>query len=106
MRDYPKPPFKTAQQPRPGSSDAMDPVPDYGEATYKGSGRLADKVAVITGADSGIGRSVAVLFAREGCDVVICHLDEDADAETTKATVEAEGVFIMPAWARDAGRSA
>lgn len=91
MRDYPKPPFKTAQQPRPGSSDAMDPVPDYGEATYKGSGRLADKVAVITGADSGIGRAVALAFAREGADVLIAYLDEEEDAAETRRLVEDAG---------------
>ena len=91
MRDYPKPPFKTAQQPRPGSSDAMDPVPDYGEATYKGSGRLADKVAVITGADSGIGRAVALAFAREGADVLVAYLDEEEDAAETRRLVEDAG---------------
>ncbi|WP_255568012.1 SDR family oxidoreductase [Brevundimonas sp. PAMC22021] len=91
MRDYPKPPFKTSQQPRPGSSEAMDPVPDYGEATYKGSGRLADKVAVITGADSGIGRAVALAFAREGADVLVAYLDEEEDAAETRRLVEDAG---------------
>ena len=91
MRDYPKPPFKTAQQSRPGSSDAMDPVPDYGEATYRGSGRLADKVAVITGADSGIGRAVALAFAREGADVLVAYLDEEKDAAETRRLVEDAG---------------
>jgi NAD(P)-dependent dehydrogenase (short-subunit alcohol dehydrogenase family) len=91
MRDYPKPPFKTPQQSRPGSSDAMDPVPDYGEATYRGSGRLADKVAVITGADSGIGRAVALAYAREGADVFVAYLDEEEDAAETRRLVEDAG---------------
>lgn len=91
MRDYPKPPFNTPQQSRPGSSDAMDPVPDYGEATYRGSGRLADKVAVITGADSGIGRAVALAFAREGADVFVAYLDEEEDAAETRRLVEDAG---------------
>ncbi|QYF88262.1 SDR family oxidoreductase [Brevundimonas sp. PAMC22021] len=69
----------------------MDPVPDYGEATYKGSGRLADKVAVITGADSGIGRAVALAFAREGADVLVAYLDEEEDAAETRRLVEDAG---------------
>ena len=69
----------------------MDPPLDYGEQSYKGSGRLKDKVAVITGADSGIGRAVALAYAREGADVAITYLSEDKDAADTKRHVEAEG---------------
>ncbi|WP_295206832.1 SDR family oxidoreductase [uncultured Brevundimonas sp.] len=90
-RSYPEPPFPKQHQTKPGDEAALDPAPLYNAPFWKGSGKLDGFAALITGADSGIGRSVAVLFAREGCDVVICHLDEDADAETTKTAVEAEG---------------
>jgi len=90
-RHYPEPPFPEQHQPKPGDEAALDPAPMYDAPFWKGSGKLDGFAALITGADSGIGRSVAVLFAREGCDVVICHLDEDADAETTKRAVETEG---------------
>jgi hypothetical protein len=69
----------------------MEPRPDHGEASYKGSGRLADKKAIITGADSGIGRAVALAFAREGADVLISYLNEDEDANETRLLVEAAG---------------
>lgn len=69
----------------------MNPPPAYDAPWYKGSGKLQDKVALITGGDSGIGRSVAILFAREGCDVAINYLDEDKDAQITKKGVEKEG---------------
>jgi NAD(P)-dependent dehydrogenase (short-subunit alcohol dehydrogenase family) len=88
---YPKPPFPSQSQPMPGSNSRMDPRPDYGETTYKGSGRLAGKKAVITGADSGIGRAVAVAFAREGADVLISYLSEHDDAKDVKTLVENEG---------------
>ncbi|CAN5303826.1 SDR family oxidoreductase [soil metagenome] len=88
----PEPPFKTQPQDFPGSTDAMDPKPDHGESSYKGSGRLDGKIAIITGADSGIGRAVAIAFAREGADLVLSYLDEQADAEETDR------------WVRDAGR--
>ncbi len=68
---FPKPPFPDQKQAMPGSSAAMDPQPDYGENSYRGSGRLEGKKAVITGADSGIGRAVALAFAREGADVLV-----------------------------------
>ena len=75
-KHFPKPPFKAQPQPIPGRSDKMDPQPDYGEATYRGSNKLKDKKTVITGADSGIGRAVALAFAREGADVLVAYLDE------------------------------
>jgi NAD(P)-dependent dehydrogenase (short-subunit alcohol dehydrogenase family) len=87
----PKPPFPDQKQPMPGSEEAMGPRPDYGEHSYKGSGRLKDKKAVITGADSGIGRAVALAFAREGADVLISYYNEHEDAEKTKKIVEDAG---------------
>ncbi len=91
MRDYPKPPFDTPGQSVPGTTPQMNPVPDHGEDTYVGSGKLRDKVALITGGDSGIGRAVALAYAREGADLMIAYLSETADAEATKALVEGEG---------------
>ena len=88
MPDYPKPPYPSQQQPMPGSTEQMDPVPDHGENSYKGSGRLTGKRAIITGGDSGIGRAVALAYAREGADVVIAYLDEDDDAKDTARLVE------------------
>lgn len=90
-KSYPKPPFPAQPQSPPGSSARMDPEPDYGEDSYKGSNRLKDKVSLITGGDSGIGRAVALAFAREGADVVVSYLDEHADATETKRLVEAAG---------------
>jgi NAD(P)-dependent dehydrogenase (short-subunit alcohol dehydrogenase family) len=87
----PKPPFPEQKQPMPGSEEAMDPKPDYGEDSYKGSGKLKDKKAVITGGDSGIGRAVALAFAREGADVLISYYNEHEDAERTKRAVEDAG---------------
>jgi NAD(P)-dependent dehydrogenase (short-subunit alcohol dehydrogenase family) len=87
----PKPPFPEQQQPMPGSPKAMDPVPDHGEHTYKGSGRLTGKRAIITGGDSGIGRAVAIAYAREGADLLIAYLEEDDDAHETKRWVEEAG---------------
>src|SRR5437588_8653450 len=87
----PKPPQPSQQQSPPGSEAAMDPRPDYGEATYRGSGRLAGKAAVITGGDSGIGRAVALAFAREGADVLISYLNEEEDAEETVRVVREAG---------------
>jgi NAD(P)-dependent dehydrogenase (short-subunit alcohol dehydrogenase family) len=69
----------------------MEPVPDHGEASYRGSGRLTGKKAIITGGDSGIGRAVALAFAREGADLLISYLDEDEDADATKCLVEKAG---------------
>ena len=86
-----QPPFPEQTQPMPGSSAAMNPQPDYGEDSYKGSGRLTDKKAIITGADSGIGRAVALAFAREGADVLISYLNEHEDARETQRLVEGAG---------------
>ncbi|WP_429932455.1 SDR family oxidoreductase [Agrobacterium vitis] len=91
MIDKPTPPFSRQQQSIPGLTRDMDPVPDHGETTYQGSGRLAGKKAVITGADSGIGRAVALAYAREGADVLISYLSEHEDAEETKRLVEEAG---------------
>ncbi len=89
--NYPKPPFPDQQQPMPGKTDAMTPVPDHGETSYKGSGRLKGKKAVITGGDSGIGRAVAIAYAREGADVLISYLTEDGDARDTARYVMEAG---------------
>jgi NAD(P)-dependent dehydrogenase (short-subunit alcohol dehydrogenase family) len=88
---YPEPPFEKQQQPYPGTTGAMSPLPDHGEESYRGSGRLAGKVALITGADSGIGRAVAIAYAREGADLVLSYLDEHQDAKDTAAWVEKAG---------------
>jgi NAD(P)-dependent dehydrogenase (short-subunit alcohol dehydrogenase family) len=90
-RPYPAPPFPAQHQPKTGSEAQLDPAPMYDAPFYKGSDKLKDKVAIVTGGDSGIGRSVAVLFAREGADIAICYLESEADAKATKAAVEKEG---------------
>jgi NAD(P)-dependent dehydrogenase (short-subunit alcohol dehydrogenase family) len=102
-QDLPKPPFPDQKQPMHGSSAAMDPQPDYGEDSYKGSGRLADKKAIITGGDSGIGRAVALAYAREGADVLISYYNEDEDARETQRLVEAAGrkAVLMPGDIKD-----
>ncbi len=88
----PRPDSQPAQQQTPpGTLGEMDPRPDHGEETYRGSGRLAGKKAVITGGDSGIGRAVAIAFAREGADVLISYLDEHEDAQDTARYVEQAG---------------
>jgi NAD(P)-dependent dehydrogenase (short-subunit alcohol dehydrogenase family) len=88
---HPKPPHPSQQQVPPGLESEMDPKPDYGEKSYKGSGKLAGKSAIITGGDSGIGRAVALAFAREGADVLIAYLSEESDAKETARVVEAAG---------------
>jgi NAD(P)-dependent dehydrogenase (short-subunit alcohol dehydrogenase family) len=79
------------QQQPPGTLEAMHAKPDHGEDSYRGSGRLSGKKAIITGGDSGIGRAVAIAYAREGADVLIAYLSEDADARDTAKLVEAAG---------------
>lgn len=91
MNEHPKPPFPSQHQPMPGETDAMRPRPDHGEQSYRGSGKLAGKKAIITGADSGIGRAVAIAFAREGADILIAYLDEHDDAKETQRIVEEAG---------------
>ena len=91
MNEYPRPPFPRQQQPMPRETDAMRPKPDHGEQSYRGSGKLAGKRAVITGSDSGIGRAVAIAFAREGADILIAYLDEHDDAKDTQRLVEEAG---------------
>jgi NAD(P)-dependent dehydrogenase (short-subunit alcohol dehydrogenase family) len=89
--NYPKPPYPSQKQSMPGSTATMDPRPDHGEDSYKGSGRLNGMRAVITGGDSGIGRAVAIAYAREGADILIAYLSEHDDAEEVKKLVEKEG---------------
>ncbi|MFC0807673.1 SDR family oxidoreductase [Ensifer sp. P24N7] len=91
MEKFPHPPFPRQTQEMPGTTDRMQPLPDHGENSYQGSGRLKDKRAIITGGDSGIGRAVAVAYAREGADVLISYLNEHDDAMATKALVEEAG---------------
>jgi len=83
------------QQQVPGLQSEMDPVPDCGEQSYRGSGKLQDKVAIITGADSGIGRAAAIAYAREGADVVVSYLSEDSDAKDTARYVEEAGRRVV-----------
>ncbi len=89
---YPQPPFKRQSQPWPGLAGEMDPKPDHGETSYRGSGRLAGRKALITGGDSGMGRAAAIACAREGVDVAINYLpDEEPDAREVIALIKAEG---------------
>ncbi|MBW8090397.1 MULTISPECIES: SDR family oxidoreductase [Streptomyces] len=92
---HPRPDFPSQDQPHPGWTGPMDPPPDHGEDSYRGSGRLEGRKAVITGGDSGIGRAVCLAFAREGADVLFTHLDEERDE--ARETVR---------WVEDAGRQA
>src|ERR1700678_2934285 len=89
---YPKPPFRRQQQPWPGLASRMDPRPDHGEASYRGSGRLAGRKALITGGDSGMGRAAAIAFAREGADGPINYLPaEEPDPREVIALIKQAG---------------
>jgi NAD(P)-dependent dehydrogenase (short-subunit alcohol dehydrogenase family) len=89
---YPKPPFKKQSQSWPGLAGSMEPRPDHGETSYKGSGRLAGRKALVTGGDSGMGRATAIAYAREGADVAINYLpNEEPDAHEVIALIKKEG---------------
>ena len=97
-RSYPENPLPAQHQRKPGLESELEPRPRYKAPHYRGSGKLENRVALITGGDSGIGRAVAVLFAREGADVAIVYLDEHEDAEETRRAVEEEGrrALLLP----------
>jgi NAD(P)-dependent dehydrogenase (short-subunit alcohol dehydrogenase family) len=94
----PMPPQPKQEQSPPGETKLMKPIPDHGEKSYKGAGKLKGKVALITGADSGIGRAVAIAYAREGADILISYLNEDEDAKETAKWVEEAGrkALVVP----------
>ena len=94
MPDYPKPPYPSQRQPMPRSTAKMDPRPDHGEASYRGSGKLAGKRAVITGGDSGIGRAVAIAFARE----VASRPDNEAEARRATSLLYHVASAVALAW--------
>ncbi|WP_338772060.1 SDR family oxidoreductase [Massilia sp. METH4] len=103
---YPRPPFPRQQQEWPALAAKMTPRPDHGELTYQGSGRLANRKALITGGDSGIGRAAAIAYAREGADVAINYLPfEEQDAQEVKALIEKAGrkAVLLPGDIRDEG---
>lgn len=94
---YPRPPFPDQEQDHPGSTEEMDPRPDHGESSYRGHELLCDRTAVVTGGDSGIGRAVCLAFAREGADIVLTHLPEEAGdaAETARLVREAGRTAVV-----------
>src|SRR5262245_44169696 len=94
-RRYPEPPMPQQHQRKPGKESELAPQPMYDAPYYKGSGKLEGMIAIVTGGDSGIGRAVSVLYAREGADIAVIYLSEDGDAEETKRAVEAEGRTCM-----------
>src|SRR3569833_3778091 len=98
-----RPPFPEQQQPMPGRTAELNPAPDHGEQSNRGHERLKDCVAIVTGGDSGIGRAVAIAFAREGADILISYLDEHEDARETARWVELAGrkAVLMPGDLRD-----
>lgn len=104
IKEYPRPPFPAQQQPWPGLVSKMNPRPDHGEKTYRGSGRLKGRKALITGGDSGIGRAAAIAYAREGADVAINYLPaEDSDAQDVATLIRAEGrkAILIPGDIKD-----
>jgi NAD(P)-dependent dehydrogenase (short-subunit alcohol dehydrogenase family) len=106
MQDQPKPPFPRQHQAQPGLESELEPRPHYQAPRYQAAGKLRGKAALITGGDSGIGRAVAVLYAREGADVAIVYLpEEEGDARETKQAVEAQGrkCVLLPGDLTDAG---
>src|SRR4051812_10405056 len=98
MTDDKSPQANESQQEPPGHTSSMRVQPDHGEDSYRGSGKLTGKRALITGGDSGIGRAAAIAFAREGADVAIAYLDEDEDARDTAALIEKAGrrAVVLP----------
>jgi NAD(P)-dependent dehydrogenase (short-subunit alcohol dehydrogenase family) len=114
QHNYPSPPLPPRHLDKPGHQAEMDLQPEFLAAHYRGSGKLADMVAIVTGGDSGIGRAVAVLYAREGAQLAVIYLDEHDDAEETKRCVEAEGQECLllpgdvrePDFCREAARQA
>ncbi len=100
---HPQPPQPRQQQDMPGTTAPMTPAPDHGEDSYRGADKLKDRVAIITGGDSGIGRAVAIAYAREGADIVISYYNEDDDAKDTAALVEKAGrrAVLMPGDIKD-----
>jgi NAD(P)-dependent dehydrogenase (short-subunit alcohol dehydrogenase family) len=91
----PRPPFPNQKQQPPGQTPELEPVPDHGEGSYRGSGRFTDCSVLITGGDSGIGRAVAIAFAREGADIAIAYLNEHNDAEETARWVRSAGRRVL-----------
>jgi NAD(P)-dependent dehydrogenase (short-subunit alcohol dehydrogenase family) len=102
-KDAPQPPQPSQRQDPPGTTAEMTPTPDHGEKTYRGSGRLEGRAAIITGGDSGIGRAVAIAFAREGADVLISYYNEHEDAEETARWVDEAGrkAILVPGDIKD-----